>query len=128
MSTSDPRRISVPPSTIDAIDGRSTIKASLRRPSTMKGRVAVGACSFPIESGHGCIGCSEPGFWDKGSLYSPVSAADWGKAGESSPRQAIELAAAGVGVGAVLGVVSAGSGRLRQYRSEHPLDAEPEEI
>ena len=25
--------------------------------------------SFPIESGHPCIGCSEPGFWDKGSFY-----------------------------------------------------------
>ena len=25
--------------------------------------------SFPIGSGHGCIGCSEPGFWDNGPLY-----------------------------------------------------------
>ena len=25
--------------------------------------------SFPIESGHPCIGCSEPGFWDNGSFY-----------------------------------------------------------
>jgi hydrogenase small subunit len=25
--------------------------------------------SFPIQSGHGCIGCSEDGFWDKGSFY-----------------------------------------------------------
>jgi hydrogenase small subunit len=25
--------------------------------------------SFPIGSGHGCIGCSEDGFWDKGSFY-----------------------------------------------------------
>jgi hydrogenase small subunit len=87
-----------------------------------------GGTSFPIESGHGCIGCSEPGFWDKGSLYAPLSAPDWGKAGESSPRQVMEIAAAGIGAGAVLGVVSAGSGRLRQYRSEHPLDTEPEDI
>ncbi|EWS63895.1 Uptake hydrogenase small subunit precursor [Hydrogenophaga sp. T4] len=21
--------------------------------------------SFPIKAGHGCIGCSEDGFWDK---------------------------------------------------------------
>lgn len=27
------------------------------------------AVSFPIGSGHGCIGCSEDGFWDKGSFY-----------------------------------------------------------
>ncbi|MDR2017083.1 MAG: hydrogenase small subunit [Burkholderiales bacterium] len=27
------------------------------------------ALSFPIQSGHGCIGCSEDNFWDKGSFY-----------------------------------------------------------
>ncbi len=29
--------------------------------------------SFPIQSGHGCIGCSEPDFWDAGSFYTPLS-------------------------------------------------------
>jgi hydrogenase small subunit len=28
-----------------------------------------GGLSFPIQSGHGCFGCSEDGFWDKGSFY-----------------------------------------------------------
>lgn len=28
-----------------------------------------GGLSFPIQLGHGCIGCSEDGFWDKGSFY-----------------------------------------------------------
>jgi len=28
--------------------------------------------SFPIESGHPCLGCSEPGFWDDGSFYQPL--------------------------------------------------------
>jgi hydrogenase small subunit len=28
--------------------------------------------SFPIESGHGCLGCSEPNFWDAGSFYTPL--------------------------------------------------------
>ncbi len=31
--------------------------------------------SFPIQTGHGCLGCSEPNFWDKGSFYTPLSAA-----------------------------------------------------
>lgn len=31
-----------------------------------------GGVSFPIESGHGCLGCSEPDFWDKGSFYKPL--------------------------------------------------------
>jgi hydrogenase small subunit len=25
--------------------------------------------SFPVQSGHGCIGCTQPGFWDMGGLY-----------------------------------------------------------
>jgi len=28
-----------------------------------------GATSYPIQSGHGCIGCSEAGFWDNGPFY-----------------------------------------------------------
>jgi hydrogenase small subunit len=27
------------------------------------------ATSYPIQSGHGCIGCSEAGFWDNGPFY-----------------------------------------------------------
>jgi hydrogenase small subunit len=43
-----------------------------------RGPVTYNACStvrwnegtsFPIQSGHGCIGCSEDAFWDKGSFY-----------------------------------------------------------
>ena len=29
--------------------------------------------SFPIGSGHGCIGCSEAGFWDNGPFYQRLS-------------------------------------------------------
>jgi hydrogenase small subunit len=28
-----------------------------------------GGVSFPIGSGHGCLGCSEANFWDDGPLY-----------------------------------------------------------
>lgn len=32
-----------------------------------------GGTSYPMRSGHGCIGCSEPGFWDRaGGLYGPL--------------------------------------------------------
>ncbi|MDJ0741700.1 MAG: hydrogenase small subunit [Gammaproteobacteria bacterium] len=31
-----------------------------------------GGTSFPMHSGHGCLGCSEPGFWDRaGGFYTP---------------------------------------------------------
>ncbi len=47
-----------------------------------KGPTTYNACStvrwndgvsFPIQSGHGCIGCSEDGFWDKGGFYNRVT-------------------------------------------------------
>lgn len=33
-----------------------------------------GGAGFPIEAGHGCIGCSEPKFWDAGGFYQPLPA------------------------------------------------------
>ncbi len=77
-----------------------------------------GGTSFPIESGHGCLGCSEPGFWDKGSFYAAQSSAEWGRAGESSRKPLAEFAATTVAAGAVLGVAAAGAGRLRQHTRE----------
>lgn len=47
-----------------------------------KGPVTYNACaifkwndavSFPIEAGHGCLGCSEPDFWDAGGFYQALS-------------------------------------------------------
>ncbi len=32
-----------------------------------------GGFSFPIQSGHGCLGCSEDGFWDNGSFYNRLT-------------------------------------------------------
>jgi hydrogenase small subunit len=47
-----------------------------------KGPLTHNACSTvrwngvsnPVESGHPCLGCSEPGFWDRGSFYRPIEA------------------------------------------------------
>lgn len=33
-----------------------------------------GGTSFPIQSGHGCFGCSEENFWDNGRIYERASA------------------------------------------------------
>jgi hydrogenase small subunit len=69
-----------------------------------KGPVTYNACatlkwnagtSFPIESGHGCLGCSEPNFWDKGSFYDALSATQWG-----SPANLGAAALAGAAIGA----------------------------
>jgi hydrogenase small subunit len=48
-----------------------------------RGPVTYNACSvtkwncgvsYPIQSGHGCIGCSENGFWDNGPFYQHLAA------------------------------------------------------
>jgi len=65
--------------------------------------------SFPIQSGHGCIGCSEPNFWDKGGFYNALSVGDWGG------RDALLGAAA---AGAALGVGSAIAARARKKKAQ----------
>ena len=51
--------------------------------------------SYPIQSGHGCIGCSEAGFWDNGPFYQHLA---------SFPGFGIESTADTVG--AVVGVAT----------------------
>jgi hydrogenase small subunit len=55
-----------------------------------------GGLSFPIQSGHPCLGCSEPNFWDGGGFYQ----------GQSAPldRPAATTAGAAAAAGLVLGV------------------------
>ena len=56
-----------------------------------------GATSYPIQSGHGCIGCSEAGFWDNGPLYQHLA---------SFPGFGIESTADNVG--ALVGIAALG--------------------
>jgi len=82
-----------------------------------KGPITYNACatikwnagtSFPIEAGHGCIGCAEPNFWDKGGFYDPLSMARWGSAG---------TLAAAAAAGAAVGTASALLARRRQTKA-----------
>ncbi|MGA7978901.1 MAG: hydrogenase small subunit [Chromatiaceae bacterium] len=57
-----------------------------------------GGTSWPVESGHGCLGCSEPNFWDAGGFYKAISVPTV----EGGPT----LVAAGV-TGAVVGAAAA---------------------
>ncbi|AGA89613.1 hydrogenase (NiFe) small subunit HydA [Thioflavicoccus mobilis 8321] len=55
--------------------------------------------SFPIQSGHGCIGCSEPRFWDAGGIYASVPR---GRFEDGSKLGAAALAGAALGAGTAL--------------------------
>jgi hydrogenase small subunit len=60
-----------------------------------------GGVSFPIESGHPCLGCSEPNFWDGGGFYKTLSTttrplSSWAGA----------AVAGGAAVGAAIGVAA----------------------
>jgi hydrogenase small subunit len=75
-----------------------------------KGPVTYNACgvtkwnggtSFPIQSGHGCIGCSEDNYWDNGRLYERASAfAGFGIEATADVVGAVALAGTAVGVAA----------------------------
>lgn len=76
--------------------------------------------SYPIQSGHGCIGCSEEGFWDNGPFYErlpniPVP-------GTINNADKIGAVAAGVvGAGVVAhGVLSALQKKQQEKREQPP--------
>ncbi len=56
--------------------------------------------SFPIESGHPCLGCSEPDFWDTGSFYHALSTPT-----EAIGEAAVYAAGGGLLIGAAVGAV-----------------------
>jgi hydrogenase small subunit len=86
-----------------------------------KGPVTYNACattkwndgtSFPIQSGHGCIGCSEPNFWDAGGLYKALSM-------PVTPVQGTLGAAAATGVAAGAVVTWHNRGRKAAAKTAH---------
>jgi hydrogenase small subunit len=64
-----------------------------------------GGTSFPIESGHPCLGCSEPDFWDAGSFYQALST-------KTLPLSA--HAGAALAVGAAVGVAVGMASRAKK--------------
>jgi hydrogenase small subunit len=57
--------------------------------------------SYPIQSGHGCIGCSEENFWDNGRLYERASAfAGFGIEANADDLGKVALVGTGVAIAA----------------------------
>jgi hydrogenase small subunit len=92
-----------------------------------KGPTTYNACStvrwnagvsFPIQSGHGCIGCSEDGFWDKGSFYQRLT--DIQQFGIEANADAVGGTAAGViGAGIAAHAALTAVKRARQKAGNH---------
>jgi hydrogenase small subunit len=72
--------------------------------------------SFPVQSGHPCLGCSEPDFWDGGGFYQ----------GQSAPigRPAITAAGVAAVAGVAAGVAVAAGNRAQKKRAEPEPQAE----
>jgi hydrogenase small subunit len=86
----------------NARKGYCLYKVGCRGPSTYNSCGTIrwnGGVSFPIQSGHPCIGCSEANFWDNGPFYQRLP---------NFPGFGIESTADRVGM-AVLGVAAAGA-------------------
>ena len=64
--------------------------------------------SFPIESGHPCLGCSEPDFWDGGGFYRALSMPT-----ENIAKTAVYTAAGAAAAGAAIGALN----RAKKNRS-----------
>jgi hydrogenase small subunit len=82
-----------------------------------KGPVTRNACatvkwndgtSWPVESGHGCLGCSEPDFWDAGSFYKPLS----------TPANPLRTAAAAAVGGVALGIGVGVANRAKKHAAK----------
>ncbi|MBA4707605.1 MULTISPECIES: hydrogenase small subunit [Aquitalea] len=97
-----------------------------------KGPTTYNACStvrwndgvsFPIQSGHGCIGCSEEGFWDKGSFYDRVTSIP--QFGVEANADKIGFTVAGTAGAAIAAhaAVSAIKSTMLKKQDLQPLDA-----
>jgi hydrogenase small subunit len=75
--------------------------------------------SYPVQSGHPCLGCSEPNFWDGGGFYQ----------GQSAPLERPTAAAVGIaaGAGVALGAALAGTNAARKRKAEKAETAGPKE-
>jgi len=93
---------------VEAFDDEGARKGYCLYKMGCRGPVTYNACSvtrwneatsYPIQSGHGCIGCSENNFWDNGPFYRHLAA--FPGFGIESTADKIGTA---VGIGTVVGI------------------------
>jgi hydrogenase small subunit len=97
-----------------------------------KGPTTYNACStirwndgvsFPIQSGHGCIGCSENNFWDAGPFYERLAQVNaFGAEANANKVGMAAAAAVGVATAAHAGASVVASLRKKNAKDEQPAD------
>jgi hydrogenase small subunit len=78
--------------------------------------------SFPIGSGHGCLGCSEPDFWDNGPFYERLQTfPQFGAETTANRVGATAAAVVGVGIAAHAGLTAL---RQAKVKPNSPTESE----
>ncbi len=121
---------------VETFDDESAKKGYCLYKMGCRGPVTYNSCgiirwnngvSYPIQSGHGCIGCSEANFWDNGPFYQHLA---------SFPGFGIETTAdtigTVVGIGAAAGIaahaISTNIRKRKQIKEELARSVKDEEI
>ena len=107
----------------NARKGYCLYKVGCRGPSTYNSCGTIrwnGGVSFPIQSGHPCIGCSEANFWDNGPFYQRLPAIT----GFGIEANADTIGAAALGVAAGGAAVHA---VMTNFRKRHEIGEQPGE-
>jgi hydrogenase small subunit len=100
----------------NARKGYCLYKVGCKGPSTFNACAVTkwnNGTSFPIQSGHGCFGCSESNFWDNGRIYERASAfPGFGIEATADKVGLVALAATGVAVAAHVVATNVRKGKL----------------
>ncbi len=106
-----------------ARQGWCLYKMGCRGPTTYNACASMGwneGTSFPIKSGHGCIGCSEEGYFDRGPFYERLP--DMEQWGIESNADKIAVAGAAV-LGGAIAVQTGATLMKRLLTGKRPKDA-----
>ncbi|SDH26976.1 hydrogenase small subunit [Roseospirillum parvum] len=104
----------------NARKGYCLYKMGCKGPTTYNACSTVGwntGTSFPIQSGHGCLGCSEHDFWDKGPFYQRLTSLEPVAAESTADSVGGTLAAVAGGAVAAHGAISIAKRGLEKRRA-----------
>jgi len=103
--------------------GYCLYKVGCKGPSTYNSCGIIkwnGGTSYPIQSGHPCLGCSEAGFWDKSSFYARDATVEAFGIEATADKVGLALGAATV-AGIAVHAIGTNIRKHREIRNEHDL-------